>query len=81
MKENDKREYPGNKFDEIEQELLDTISKTTKYRARRILTKIKDNKEIRHWNNHGELIYHGKVIPSTQIVDIGPRRSQKSQTF
>ena len=58
------------KFDEIEQEVLDTVPKTTKSRARLILNKIKSNKDIMHWNERGELIYDGKAVPSTHVVDL-----------
>ena len=60
----------SDKFDEIEQDVLDTVPKTTKSRARLILNKIKSYKDIIHWNDRGELIYHGKAIPSTHIVDL-----------
>ena len=46
------------------------MPKTTGSRARLLLNKIKNNKDIMHWNSRGELIYYGKVIPSTQIVDL-----------
>ena len=70
-KENEQQQdSSSDKFDEIEQEVLDTVPKTTKTRARLILNKIKSNKDIIRWNDRGELIYHGKAVPSTHIVDL-----------
>ena len=54
----------------IEQKILDSMPKTTRSRTRLLLNKIKNNKEIIHWNSRGELIYDGKAIPATQIVDL-----------
>ena len=54
----------------IEKDVLDTVPKTTKSRAKLILNKIKSNKDIMHWNDRGELIYHGKAVPSTHVVDL-----------
>ena len=69
-REQEQEEIPQDENNIVEQEVIDTVPKTMKSKARLILNKMKSNKDIMHWNERGELIYHGKVIPSTHIVDL-----------
>lgn len=69
--EDDQDESPRDDlFNEIHQEVMDTVPKTTRSRARLSLNKMKKNKDVMYWNERGELLYHGKVIPSTHIADL-----------
>ena len=51
--------------------IMSAIPKNFKTRARALLNHIVADPEQRmQWNERGELIYHGKVIPGSHITDL-----------
>ena len=57
------------KPDEIETDILDSVPATMKSRARQLIKKLKANKDIIGWNEQGQMVFKGKTIPRTNIVD------------
>ena len=57
------------KLDEIETDILDSVPATMKSRARQLIKKLKANKDIIGWNEQGQMVFKGKTIPRTNIVD------------
>ena len=49
--------------------ILEALPKRYKYKAGAILTHMQRDPSM-SWNDKGELIYHGKVIPNSHIVDL-----------
>lgn len=58
------------KTTQIEDEIIDSVPKTGKKKARLLINKLKNNDEVMFWNDLGELTYDGKAIPGTSIVDL-----------
>ena len=54
----------------IEQEVMKSVHKVYKTGARQLLDKIKDNRDVLHWNNKGELLYEEKAISGSHLVDL-----------
>ena len=54
----------------IEQEVMKSVPKVYKTGARQLLGKIKDNRDVLHWNNKGELLYEDKEISGSHLVDL-----------
>ena len=54
----------------VEQEVIKSVPKIYKAGARQLLDKIKENTEMLHWNDKGELMYENKVIPGSHLVDL-----------
>ena len=52
----------------IEQEVMRSVPKVYKTGARQLLDKIKDNRDVLHWNNKGELLYEDKAISGSHLV-------------
>lgn len=51
--------------------ILSGIPKNMRMRAQALLKQISADPEQRlQWNERGELVYHGKVIPGSQITDL-----------
>ena len=46
----------------VEQEVIKSVPKLYKTGARQLLDKIKENRDVLHWNNKGELMYENKPI-------------------
>ena len=47
-----------------------SVPKVYKTGARQLLDKIKDNRDVLHWNNKGELLYEDKAISGSHLVDL-----------
>ena len=54
----------------VEQEVIKSVPKLYKTGARQILDKIKENRDVLHWNDKGELVYENKSIPGSHVVDL-----------
>ena len=54
----------------VEQEVMKSVPKIYKTGARQLLDKIKDNRDVLHWNEKGELTYENKPISGSHMVDL-----------
>lgn len=72
----DEKEKPNNskfkneKTIEIEDEIIDSVPKNSKSKARLLINRLKRNSDVMFWNDRGELTYDGKAVPGTSIVDL-----------
>ena len=55
---------------QMEQEIIDSVPKIAKNKAKLFINKLKQNKNVMFWNERGELTYDGKPVPGTNIVDL-----------
>jgi hypothetical protein len=56
--------------DEIETDIMDSVPATMKSRARQLIKKLKSNKDFVGWNEQGQMVFKGRSVPSTNIVDL-----------
>jgi hypothetical protein len=56
--------------DEIETDIMDSVPATMKSRARQLVKKLKSNKDLVCWNEQGQMVFKGRSVPSTNIVDL-----------
>ena len=56
--------------DEIETDIMDSVPATMKSRARQLIKKLKSNTDLIGWNEQGQMVFKGRPIPSTNIVDL-----------
>ena len=54
----------------VEQEVIKSVPKLYKTGARQLLDKIKENRDVLHWNEKGELVYENKPISGSHMVDL-----------
>ena len=59
-------EPPG----EIENDILESVPTTMKSRALQLVNKLKANKDIVGWNDHGQMVFEGRTIPGTNVIDL-----------
>ena len=59
-------EPPG----EIENDILESGPATMKSRALQLVKKLKANKDIVGWNDHGQMVFEGRTIPGTNVIDL-----------
>ena len=54
----------------VEQDVIKSVPKLYKTGARQLLDKIKENRDVLHWNDKGELMYENKPISGSHMVDL-----------
>ena len=54
----------------VEEEVIKSVPKVYKSGARQLLDKIKQNRDVLHWNEKGELLYQNKPISGSHVVDL-----------
>ena len=54
----------------VGQEVIKSVPKLYKTGARQLLDKIKENRDVLHWNDKGELVYENKPISGSHMVDL-----------
>ena len=54
----------------VEEEVIESVPKLYKAAARQLLDKIKQNRDVLHWNETGELKYENKPISGSHVVDL-----------
>ena len=54
----------------VEEEVIQSLPKLYKAAARQLLDKIKQNRDVLHWNEKGELKYENKPISGSHVVDL-----------
>ncbi len=57
-------------IDEIETDIMDSVPATMKSRARQLIKKLKGSKNVIGWNKQGQMMFKGRPIPGTNIVDL-----------
>ena len=56
--------------DNIETDILESVRPTMKTRARQLVKKLKENKVLFTWDDKAQLVYEGKPIPGSNVVDL-----------
>jgi hypothetical protein len=56
-------------IDKLETEVLQSVAPTKKYKAKRLIKRLKHQKDV-DWSSDGELIYQQEKIPKSNIVDL-----------
>ena len=57
-------------IDEIETDIMDSVPATMKSRARQLIKKLKGSEDVIGWNKQGQMMFKGRPIPGTNIVDL-----------
>ncbi|KXJ07349.1 hypothetical protein AC249_AIPGENE14792 [Exaiptasia diaphana] len=54
----------------VEEEILDSIPRSSRSKAQRLLNRLKQNQNVLYFNTNGEMVYDGKPVSGTNIVDL-----------
>ena len=54
----------------IESEIIESVPKVSRNKAKLLVNKLRQNQDIVYWNDRGELLYDGKPVSGTNIVDL-----------
>ena len=50
-------------------QVIDSVPKTMQNRAKLLIQKLKDHSDVISWNDNGQLVLEGSIVPNSNIVD------------
>ena len=53
-----------------DKQIIDSVPKTMQNRAKLLIQKLKDHSDIISWNDNGQLVLEGSIVPNSNIVDL-----------
>ena len=56
--------------DNIETDILESVPPTMKTRARQLVKKLKENTDLITWDDKAQLVYEGKPVPGSNVIDL-----------
>ena len=76
---------PSQQLNATDKQIIDSVPKTMQNRAKLLFQKLKDHSDVISWNNNGQLVVEGSIVPNSNIVDlvndIMRKRKGSSNTF
>ena len=61
---------PSLQFNATDKQIIDSIPKTMQNRAKLLIQKLKDHSDVISWNDNGQLVLEGSIVPNSSIVDL-----------
>ena len=61
---------PFQQLNATDKQIMDSVSKTMQNRAKLLIQKLKDHSHVIGWNDNGQLVLEGSVVPNSNIVDL-----------
>ena len=68
-------------LDNIKTDILESVPPMMKTRARQLGKKLKENKDLITWDDKSQLVYEGKPIPGSNVVDLVNDALRHSKNF
>ena len=56
--------------DNVEADIMESVPPTMKSRARQLVKKLKENKDLIRWDEKAQLIYEGEPVPGSNVIDL-----------
>ena len=60
---------PSQQLSATDKQIIDSVPKTMQNRAKLLIQKLKDHSDVVSWNDNGQLVLDGSIIPNSNIVD------------
>ena len=61
---------PSQQLSATDQQIIDSVPKTMQNPAELLIQKLKDHSDIISWNDYGQLVLEGSIVPNSNIVDL-----------
>ena len=72
---------PSQQLNATDKQIIDSVSKTMQNRAKLLIQKLKDHFDVISWNDHGQLVSEGSIVPNSNIVDLVNDVMRKRKDF
>ena len=64
-----------------DKQIVDSVPKTMQNRAKVLIQKLKGRSDVISWNDNGQLVLDGSIIPNSNIVDLVNDAMRKRKVF
>ena len=61
---------PSQQLNATDKQIIDSVLKTMQNRAKLLIQKLKDHSDVISWNDDGQLVLEGSIVPNSNIVDL-----------
>ena len=61
---------PSQQLSATDKQIIDSVPKTMRNRAKLLIQKLKDHSDVTSWNDNGQLVLEGSIVPYSNIVDL-----------
>ena len=61
---------PTQQLNVTDKEIINSVPKTMQNRANLLIQKLKDHSDVISWNDNGQLVLEGSVIPNSNIINL-----------
>ena len=61
---------PSQLLNATDKQIIDSVPKTMQNRAKLLIHKLKDHSDVISWNDNGQSVLEGSIIPNSNIVDL-----------
>ena len=61
---------PSQQLNATDKQIIDSLPKTTQNRAKLLIQKLTDHSDVISWNDNGQLVLEGSMVPNSNIVDL-----------
>ena len=69
---------PSQQLNATDRQIIDSVPQKMKNRAKLLIQKLKDHSDVISWNDSGQLVLEGSIVPTSNIVnlvnDVMPKR-------
>ena len=59
---------PSQQLNATDKQIIDSVPKTMQNRANLLIQKLKDHSDVISWNDNGQLVLEGSIVPNSNIV-------------
>ena len=61
---------PSQQLNGTDKQIIDSVPKTMQNLAKLLIQKLKDHSDVISWNDNGQLVLEGSIVPNSNIVDL-----------
>ena len=76
---------PSQQLSTTDKQIIDSVPKAMQNRAKLLIQKLKDHSDVISWNNDGQLVLEGSIVPNSLVSDVMRKRKgfnpEHSNTF
>ena len=75
------RATPSQQLNATDKQIIGSVPKTMQNRAKLLIKKLKDHSDVISWNDNGQLVLEGSIVPNSNIVDLVNDAMRKRKGF
>ena len=72
---------PSQQLSATDKQIIDAVTKTMQNLSKLLIQKLKNHSDIISWNDNGQLVLEGSIVPNSNIVDLVNEVMRKRNGF